>query len=108
MDTNANQSERVLSALSYFSVFFAPIIFPIFVWILADKPISTHAKRSLVYHIVPSILLIIGTAIFSYSESISSGFLAVILIIIATLACLAAFYYIIYNILCGIKVLMKG
>ena len=46
------QGGRVLSSISYFSIFFAPIILPIIIWIFADKPASAHAAKSLFYHII--------------------------------------------------------
>ncbi|MGW9966486.1 hypothetical protein ACUW54_000907 [Staphylococcus cohnii] len=46
-----NKSQNILSALSYFSMLFAPIIFPILVWILAEKPTSTHGRKALFNHI---------------------------------------------------------
>jgi uncharacterized Tic20 family protein len=56
------QSGKVLAALCYFSIFFAPLILPIIVWILSDKPTSSHAAKSLIYHIItylcPFILVI--------------------------------------------------
>ena len=107
MITKSTQSERLLSALSYFSVFFAPIIFPIVIWILADKPVSTHAKKSLIFHILPYFLMIIGSAILGYSGMVSSTALSVILLIIGFLALIGAIYFVIYNLYCGIKILIN-
>ena len=42
-----NDNSYVLSALSYLSIFFAPIILPLLVWILAEEPTSEHGKKAL-------------------------------------------------------------
>ena len=39
-----NDNSYVLSTLSYLSIFFAPIILPLLVWILAEEPTSEHGK----------------------------------------------------------------
>ncbi len=54
---------KILAALSYFSVLFAPILFPIIVWIVGDAETKPHAKRALWTHIIPSIATFIGVAI---------------------------------------------
>lgn len=48
---NSYKNQNILSALSYFSVFFAPIVLPILVWILSEKPTSTHGRKALFNHI---------------------------------------------------------
>lgn len=55
----------MLSALCYFSVFFAPFILPIVVYfVVEDVEVKRHAKRSLVSHLIPAatILLFIALA----------------------------------------------
>lgn len=107
MVTRYTQSEKILSALSYFSVFFAPVIFPVIVWILADKPVSTHAKKSLLFHLLPYILIVISSVILGTTGSVTNQFLYVILMILAALGAFLAIYFVIYNLLCGIKILLK-
>ena len=41
------QGGRVLSSISYFSIFFAPIILPIIIWIFADKAAFLRAQSAL-------------------------------------------------------------
>ncbi|WP_279525872.1 DUF4870 domain-containing protein [Staphylococcus gallinarum] len=107
MSNQSTQSEKLLAALSYFSVFFAPILFPIIVWILANKPVSTHAKKSLAYHILPYILMFIGAGLIGLTESTPSQGLSITFIVITVIAFIGAVYYVIYNLYCGIKVLLK-
>lgn len=48
--------KNTLNGLSYVSILFAPIIFPIIVWIVSkDKIVEYHAKRALLLHLVPGI-----------------------------------------------------
>lgn len=53
-------NSKVLSALSYFSVLFAPFIVPIIVFFVSqDKEVKYHAKKSFISHIIPVVLMII-------------------------------------------------
>lgn len=36
---------KLLSAFSYWSIFFAPLLFPIIVWIFGDSETKAHAKK---------------------------------------------------------------
>lgn len=55
MDTN-----KGLSALNYFSVFFAPFIVPIIIYFVSSDPeVKRHAMRALLSHIIPIVLGII-------------------------------------------------
>lgn len=107
MVTRYTQSEKILAALSYFSVFFAPIIFPILVWILAGKPISTHAKKSLLFHLLSYILIIISSVLLGFTGSVTSQALYIVLMILAVLGAFGSIYFVIYNLLFGIKILLK-
>ena len=61
-------NNKLLAALCYFSVFFAPLLLPVIVYLVTDdKEVKFHAKRSLMSHLVPVILLIAGFVIFSFS-----------------------------------------
>ncbi len=52
MDTN-----KGLSALNYFSVFFAPFIVPIIVYFVSSDPeVKRHAMRALLSHLIPVVL----------------------------------------------------
>lgn len=107
---SSTQGERVLAALSYFSIFFAPIILPIFIWIFADRPTSSHAAKSLVYHIITyigPILLILsigfGGILVNNSETITS----VIMITVAIILFIITIWYTVKNIYRGVKVLVS-
>lgn len=62
------QNNKLLAALCYFSVFFAPLLVPAIIFFITDdREIKFHAKRSLVSHLIPVVLLIAGFIIFSFS-----------------------------------------
>ncbi len=61
-------NHKLLAALCYFSVFFAPFLLPGIVYFITDdREVKHHAKRSLVSHLVPVILLIAGFIIYTFS-----------------------------------------
>ncbi|MCG3086951.1 DUF4870 domain-containing protein [Sporosarcina cyprini] len=63
MDNN-----KILSALCYFSIFFAPLLLPVIVYFITnDREVKTHAKRSLISHLAPVVVLIAGFVILSLS-----------------------------------------
>lgn len=49
----------LLSSLCYFSIFFAPFLLPIIVWIaVRDEYVRGHARKSILSHIFPVIAAI--------------------------------------------------
>lgn len=99
------QTEKILASLSYFSVFFAPFLFPLIIWIGLDRPVSTHGKRAILYHIAPYlflILVVIAVTLMGLYAKISI-IIAIILLIIGIIGMV---YFFIYNLYCGIKVLL--
>ncbi len=98
-------TEKLLASLSYFSVFFAPILFPIIVWIATGPPVSTHAKKALLYHILPWILILIAVICFGLTQSYNHT-VAAVLFILGILTALGSVFYLIYNLYCGVKVLV--
>ena len=104
------QSGKILAALCYFSIFFAPLILPIIVWILSDKPTSAHAAKSLIYHIITYLcpfILVINASLGTGALSTESTWQAVLLIIIAIVLVVITIWYTIKNIYRGIKVLLS-
>ncbi|MFD1927819.1 DUF4870 domain-containing protein [Sporosarcina siberiensis] len=58
----------MLSALSYFSILFSPLLLPIIIYLVTnDTEVRSHAKRSFISHIIPIALLIVGFILFSLS-----------------------------------------
>ena len=108
-----NDNSYVLSALSYLSIFFAPVILPLFVWILADEPTSGHGKKALVNHVMTWISFFIGRLAFIFSKEVFDKpfdhqlLIFVIALIIAIVFFLIALILYILNINRGIKILLK-
>ena len=46
-----DKTDDMLGALSYLSVFFAPVLFPLIVWIVGQPPASTYSRNAL-YHLL--------------------------------------------------------
>ena len=104
------QGGRVLAAISYFSIFFAPIILPIFIWIFADRPTSNHAAKSLAYHIITyigPILLILSIGFGGVLINNSSTITSVIMITVAIILFVITVWYTIKNIYRGVRVLIS-
>ncbi|MBK3495774.1 DUF4870 domain-containing protein [Viridibacillus sp. YIM B01967] len=108
MDNN-----RVLSALCYFSIFFAGFLLPLIVYFVStDSDVKNHAKRAFLSHLLLIIPSIIGFFIFfisfgfyaSSSNSVMSigPILIISFIVVEILLSLAV---IIWNIIQGVRVL---
>ena len=101
-------NERVLASLSYFSIFFAPFLFPIILFfIVKDEFVKQHAKRALLSHLVPVVfgfilvfLLLTSSWLADINDSNGTG------IVIGMLAYLAVtFGFFVWKIVQGIRVL---
>ncbi|MFC0273320.1 DUF4870 domain-containing protein [Metabacillus herbersteinensis] len=104
-------TNRVISSLCYFSVFFAPFILPIAIYfIVDDEEVKNDAKKSLISHIIPILTLIglVAMVIFSSMANAGEGiFLSLFFggFIVVGILNLVVF---IWNIVKGIKVLQKA
>jgi len=95
-------TRKILSALSYFSIFFAGFIIPIIIYFVSDDGyVRHHAKKALISHIVPfaSLLFLLFAVIVIPTFS---GFAAVIILTIVLY-----FGVMIYNVVKGIQVLLE-
>lgn len=100
------ETGKVLSALSYFSIFFAAIILPLIVWIVAeDMMAKEHAKKAFFSHLILliPIPLIVFTAIFELSGNLESIPIMFIISIIGTVV--LSLIVMVWNIVKGIQVL---
>lgn len=99
------KENRVLSSLCYFSIFFAPFLFPIIVYFLSQGDVKYHAKKSLWTHLIPYIIFAIGIA--------GSGLLGIngwnhsgpVLVATYVISLIIGIYFFVWNIVKGIKVL---
>src|SRR5699024_1321770 len=62
-------SDKFLSSLCYFSVFFAPFLFPIMVWILTKDEVRYHSGKALWTHIVPYICIASGLITIAFTST---------------------------------------
>lgn len=98
MDTN-----RLLAALCYFSIFFAGFIVPIAVFIVSNDPyVRRHAKGAFFSHALPFVLLFTAMLAFWLSPTNVDPFTGLLL-----LSGIAYVAVMIYNVVQGIRVLIK-
>lgn len=109
-----HKSNKVLSAISYFSVFFAPIILPLIVWILANKPTSTHGRKALFNHIWVYLCYFISKIAQIWSKEVydkpfdNPDMLSNVSIIVGIIFFILAIILFILNIIRGIKLLLAN
>ncbi|MBL7564589.1 hypothetical protein [Staphylococcus saccharolyticus] len=106
----SDKTSNVLGALSYLSVFFAPVLFPLIVWIVSQPPASNYSRNALFNHIFSWVFvalgfvsLLIGT---SMGDSANFAIGITIWIIVAVLFFIWSLVLFIINIVRGIKLLI--
>lgn len=102
------ETNKILSALSYFSIFFAGVLFPLIVYFIStDKVVKSHAKKALFSHLIPLIPVpfIIFSAIFGFAQ-FETG-VPVIFITSMIVLIILSLIVLIWNIVKGIQVLSK-
>ena len=103
-------SSRGLSALNYFSVFFAPFIVPIIIYFVSSDPeVKRHSIRALLSHMIPFILgiiLVITLFIVGVFSMQANGDKTFVTWVLLTLGYgLLYLAIVIWNVVQGIKVL---
>lgn len=107
---------KLMAALSYFSVLFAPFILPIIVYFITkDHDVKQHAKRSLLSHLIPlSLIVVLFIIVFSsfFTMSMSatpfegpSLFMSSAPFVLVLLYLVVYTITLIWNIVQGVKVL---
>ncbi|ALC88843.1 hypothetical protein AM500_02795 [Bacillus sp. FJAT-18017] len=101
-------TQRVLSALCYFSVFFAAFLLPCVVYFVADSEVTkSHAKKAFLSHLIPiaGVPFIIMLALFVAAAEPGAGFVFAILgFIVYGILVLGIT---IWNVIMGIKALQE-
>lgn len=120
MEVSPLDNNRVLSALCYFSIFFAGFILPLIVYFVAtDQEVKRHAKRAFISHLLLIIPTIIGVILFiaviainpfapsmnSIESSANGTVLAISWIVFIILEAVLSLVVFIWNIIQGVKVL---
>lgn len=62
--TGMFSNRSLLSSLNYFSLFFAPVLFPLITLIFGYKEMKQHGKRAFISHLIPTLSLIIMAIIY--------------------------------------------
>jgi uncharacterized membrane protein len=99
-------TKRILSALCYFSVMFAGILFPLVAYLASeDEDVKFHAKKALLSHLIPLIPLplILIAAIIDFTGG--TGGFPVLMFSSAILMVILSLIVLIWNLVKGIKVL---
>lgn len=97
--------QRVIASLNYFSIFFAPFLFPIIVYfVTTNNTVKHHAKRALFSHIIP-VLVTIGSIVAGIMLALSNfaGVATGTIVLGYLLAGILYFIFMIWNIVQGIK-----
>ena len=103
-------NSKGLSALNYFSVFFAPLLVPIIIYFVSpDSEVKRHSIRALLSHVIPFIfgiiLVIILFIVGFFSSQVNGDTLFVTWILLVLGYGLIYLAIIIWNVVQGIKVL---
>lgn len=101
MNTN-----KLLSSLNYFSVFFAGFILPIIVYFVSeDKKVKTHAKRALFSHL--TVFIPMPFVIYGIFEGAATDTLSPFFIVSISVLFIINFVVVIWNLVNGIKIIAK-
>lgn len=99
---------KIISSLCYFSVFFAPFLFPIVVYFVADEhEMKKHAKASFISHLIPALTFVLFFVVFIPGMPVSGDLVFGWALIMMILFGLLSFIIMVWNVVKGIKVLMS-
>jgi hypothetical protein len=96
-------TKKVVSAVCYFSLFFAPFLFPIVVYfVVDDSEVMEHAKKSFLSHLLPIVAVPLGIIIV-FETQYHLAAIIISALIFGTLTLIVT----IWNIVKGIKVILS-
>ncbi|MFJ7408774.1 MULTISPECIES: DUF4870 domain-containing protein [unclassified Lysinibacillus] len=62
------ENQKILSAFSYLSIFFAPFIVPLIVYFVSkDSDVKRHSIKALISHLIPFVFGVIFFIVFIFS-----------------------------------------
>lgn len=103
-------STKLVSGLCYLSILFAPILFPLIVWIVStEEEVTSNAKNALWLHVLPFVLTFIGLFVLFFfgiattSEEFLTGTALVIVVLIGIMDLFLFFW----NIVKSIKIFLS-
>jgi len=101
---------RVINALSYLSILFLPVLFPLIVWVLTGSNPEAHhvAGKAFWLHLLPTLLgitliVILGVSGFYMNNLTHSGWLAVVMVAVFGIVAIASY---LWSIIRGIQYLI--
>ncbi|WP_318764836.1 hypothetical protein [Lactiplantibacillus carotarum] len=101
---------RVINSLSYLSIIFLPVLFPLIVWVLTGNNPDAHraAGRAFWLHLLPAVigiifLIILGLTGFYTNSFGQSGWLAIVLLAILAIVAIGSY---LWSIVRGIQYLI--
>ncbi len=105
-ESKMNTENKILSSLNYFSIFFAPFLFPLIVYFVTkDGRVKYHARRALLSHIIPIIVIVLAIILGVIFGMYNSTGLATGTILIGYLiAGILYIVYLVWNVVQGIKI----
>ncbi len=99
-------TKKILSALCYFSIMFAGILFPLVAYFASDDgDVKFHAKKALLSHLIPLIPLPLILIAVLIDFNGGTGEFPVFLFSSAILMVILSFIVLVWNLVKGIKVL---
>ncbi|HWL13588.1 MAG TPA: DUF4870 domain-containing protein [Ureibacillus sp.] len=107
------ENTKILSALCYVSLLFAPFLLPIIVYfVIKNTEVRYHAKRALISHSIPTVLSILLVifgfiGIFSVNYDNTSGF-AILMFILMGIYFIITLIVVIWNLLQAYKVFKES
>jgi len=103
-------NNRVINSLSYLSIIFLPVLFPLIVWLLTGNNPDAHraAGKAFWLHLLPVVMgiifvIILGVPGMVMNNFVNSGWLAVVLIAVLAIVALGSY---LWSIVRGIQYLI--
>ncbi|WP_048001028.1 membrane protein [Lactiplantibacillus herbarum] len=91
---------RVINALSYLSILFLPVLFPLIVWLLTGSNPEAHhaAGKAFWLHLLPTLLgigllVILGVSGIYMDSLVNTGWLAVLLLAVFGIIAIASYLW---------------
>ncbi|MDT0692788.1 hypothetical protein [Staphylococcus chromogenes] len=107
------KSSRVLCSISYWSIFFAPFILPILIWIFSDRPASSQGKKAFFNHLGTFIFYFVRMASYYFSNEVFSKpfshqkLISNISLSVAVIFLFIALAFAIYNLVKGFQFILQ-
>ena len=103
------EGNKLLASLCYFSVFFAPFLFPIIVYFVAKhERVKMHAKKSFLSHLIPVVIVLVAGGLFLFFVIIGVDGWIGLPFIGVMIGGVVHVVVIIWNIIKGIQVLQES